>query len=184
MMHSIRAGFLLVVLVFCCAPFRAVSADEPSKGKDSGKGIVAGIVTDKKEGSITVKLDGVEEPVTYTVDPANKQLAKAVGAVFTVARVRLSYETSDDTKKLTGIVKAGGQAVGVVRGVVLATHEWWVEVKPKNGPPDGYACSYPEPLWKATMEKIKELKEGDEVVISYFSDFERHRIKEMKKIEK
>jgi hypothetical protein len=34
------------------------------------------------------------------------------------------------------------------------------------------------------MEKIKELKEGDQVVIGYFTDFERHRITSIRKIEK
>jgi hypothetical protein len=187
MKHAIRSGcVLLVVAVLCCsAPFRAASADEPSKGKDNGgKTIVAGIVTDKKEGSITVKLDGVDDPVTYTVDPDNKKTAKALAGIFTVARVRLAYETSGDAKQLVGIEKARSQATGTVTGVVLATHEWWVEVKPKNGPPDGYACSYPKPLWEATMEKIKELKQGDTVAITFFSDFERHRIQKIQKIEK
>jgi hypothetical protein len=185
MAHSIRGGFaLLIVAALCCSPFLAVSAEEPSRKEDSDKGIVGGIVLEKKDDSIKVKLDGQADPVTYKIDPGNKRLATALKLIFPVARVRLAYKTSDDTRQLAGIEKTGRQGVGTVTGAVLATHEWWVEVKPKNGPPEGYACSYPAEMWKATMEKIKELKEGDQVVIGYFTDFERHRITSIRKIEK
>ncbi len=146
---------------------------------------VSGIVLDKRDNWIKVKLDGKEEPATYIFDRADKKLLKAVDGIFTVARVRLTYKMTGDKQQLTSIVRTGTKNpnspnnMGVMTGKVLATHQWWVEIKPKNGPPEGFAATYPKEHWDATIAKIKTLKKGDTVTIRYYTDFERHRIQAM-----
>ena len=173
---------LVALLAILCIPAGAARADKNTPPKR--RGTVSGIVLDKRAGTIQVKLDGQEKPVTYAVDRSNKALARALAGIFTVGRVRLAYETVGDQQKLVGIRKTGTMGAGTVTGVVLATHGWWVAVKPRNGPPDGYAATFPAAVWKATEEKIKTLRKGDTVVISYYTDFERHRIRSIRKVGK
>lgn len=181
--HRLLLGVLgLVALLSGVGIQSAARADKDASPK-SGKS-ASGIVIDKRDTSIQVKLDGQEEPVTYTIDRSNKALLKALGGIFTVARVRLIYTTDGETQQLVSIRKTGTTGVGAMTGIVLATHGWWVEVKPRKGPPEGYAATYPAEHWKATEAKIKELQKGDAVVISYYTDFERHRIRSIRKIGK
>lgn len=148
-----------------------VYKDAPAK---SG-GTVSGIVFDKRDASIQVKPDGEEKPVTYAIDRSNKQTLKALAGIFPEARVRLVYKTSGETRQLVSIQNTG------TTGVVLEPHEWWVEVKPKKCSPEGYAAVCPAEHWKDAVEKIKDLRRGDTVVISYYIDFERHRIRSISK---
>jgi hypothetical protein len=95
--------------------------------------------------------------------------------------VKLSYKTVDGVKQLVAIEKTPTKAQGTIQGTVLATHDWWIEIKPKNGPPEGFAATYPKELWAATQAAIKQLQKDDVVVIDYFTDLERHRIKNIRK---
>jgi hypothetical protein len=151
--------------------------------QDTGK--ANGIVIDKKDNLIKIKVDGEKDVTTYTIDRSDEQLAKILdGGIFSVARVQLTYKTDGDKKVLTGIGRIGPKKPGTVTGEVIANYKWWIEVKPKDGPPDGYACSYPKELWAATETFLKELQTGDTVMIQYFIDFERNRIKAIKKVNK
>jgi hypothetical protein len=152
---------------------------------EQDKGKANGIVIDKKDNLIKIKVDDDKDVTTYTIDGSDKQLANILAkGIFPVARVRLTYKTDGDKKVLTGIERIGPKKPGTVTGEVLGNYKWWIEVKPKDGPPDGYACSYPKELWEATEAYLKELKKGDTVMIQYFVDFERNRIKAIKKINK
>ncbi|HVC97852.1 MAG TPA: hypothetical protein VND64_29545, partial [Pirellulales bacterium] len=66
-------------------------------------------------------------------------------------------------------------------GEVVKNYGWWIEVKPKKGVSDGYACNFPFDENKEMMEKLKDLKQGDSVTITYTTDFERHRIMTLRK---
>jgi hypothetical protein len=164
----------------------ASTALEQETGKANG------IVTDKKDKEwIKVKLDGDEEPTTFTIDNSNANLNTILSkGIFSVARVKLTYKKDGDKKILTSIERIGPKKPGTVTGEVIGTYKWWIEVKPKDGPPDGYACSYnPKDLkdmtlWKQTEAFIKELQKGDMVTIEYFVDFERNRIWTIKKVNK
>lgn len=177
-------GVLCLTALLCAAQAgtRAAAADKDTPAKSGGT--VSGIVMEKRDTAIQVKLDGRDDPVTYVIERPNKPMQKALAGIFPVARVRLTYKTSDDTQQLVSIQKTGTTGVGTVTGVVLATHGWWVEVKPRNRAPEGYAATYPKEQWQATEAKIKELQKGDTVVISYYTDFERHRIRSLRKISK
>jgi hypothetical protein len=58
---------------------------------------------------------------------------------------------------------------------VKVWNDFWVEVKPRNGPPDAYApgSNYKD---KEFMAKLRGLKKGDSVTITFTTDSERHRI--------
>jgi hypothetical protein len=75
------------------------------------------------------------------------------------------------------ILKASGTVTG---NVVKVYNDFWVEVKPKGGVADAYApgANFND---KDFMEKLKGLKEGDSVTITFITDFERHRITTLRK---
>ena len=114
----------------------------------------------------------------------DKRTTDALNTIFSVSRVRLTYKLDGEVRHLTGIEKVVGRQSGVVIGAVVETHGWWVEVKPKDGPPEGYACNFPKEKWQATEEQIKALEKGDTVAIKFTTDGERHRIVQMEKKEK
>lgn len=172
---------LLGLALFAAAGTEAADSEKSKEEKAKTSGTVYGILVDRKDNTITVKLDGKDEPVAFVADGSNKNLMKAFNKVFTVARVRLSYKTDGEEKKLLNIQRVGRQGTGTMTGTVLATHGWWVEVKTRTGSPEGFAATYPKERWKATEEKIKELRKGDVVTIRYYTDFERARILSIQK---
>ena len=151
----------------------------PAADKDAAQeqGKVAGILIDKKDNWITVKADGEDEPVKYLVGTdADKKLAQALKTIFNASRVQLTYKKDGDSRQLVSIKKQVLKASGTVTGVVVKVYnEFWVEVKPKDGPSDAYApgANYND---KDFMAKLKGLKPGDSVTIKFNTDFERHRI--------
>jgi hypothetical protein len=157
----------------------ALAADKDT-AKEGGK--VAGILIDKQADSITVKADGEDEPVKYmTGDASDKKLAEAPKTLFSVSRVQLTYKTDGDSRKLASIKRQVLKATGTVTGEVVKNYGWWIEVKPKTGVSDGYACNFPFDKNKDMMEKLKGLQAGDSVTITFTTDFERHRIKTLRK---
>jgi hypothetical protein len=176
-------GALVVLLgVQGLAPL-ARAADEVKK---TG-GTVAGIVVygrgsggfDNKK--IKVLPDGQEEPVEYVLPAtANRQLLKAWNNTFLACRVRLTYKMNGDVREVTSMAKPPSQARGTFTGTVVNTYGFWVIVKPKSGPPDAFAFSFPPK--QAIKDTMKSLIKGDRVAIQYYTDFERHRIIDMRKI--
>ncbi|HWG45799.1 MAG TPA: hypothetical protein VN688_23760 [Gemmataceae bacterium] len=175
---------LVVVGLFGAAWTEAGDTKAGKEKPPKTGGTVSGIVIDKRDMSIKVKVDGQEEPITYVVDASDKNTRKALAGIFTVARVRLAYKTNGDTRQLVGIQRIGRKGTGTITAVILATHESWVEVKTRNGSPEGFSATFPAERWKATVEKIKELHKGDNVAIRYYTDFERSRILSIQKIGK
>jgi len=173
---------LLSALVLLTAPRSnpvASSADKDVK-KEGGK--VAGILIDKQDNWISVKADGEDEPVKYlTGDASDKKLAEALKSLFTVSRVELTYKTDGESRRLVSIKRHVPKATGKVTGEVVKNYGWWIEVKPRNGVSDGYACNFPFDKNKDVMDKLKELQEGDSVTIEFTTDFERHRIQSLRK---
>ena len=152
------------------SPFATPAAD-----KDAEK--VAGILIDKKDNWIIVKADGEDSPVKYIISKdADKKLVDALKITFDASRVQLTYKKDGDTRQLVSINKQVLRATGTVMGdVVKVYNDFWVEVKPKNGLSDAYApgANYKD---KDFMAKLKGLKKGDSVTITFNTDFERHRI--------
>jgi hypothetical protein len=150
-----------------------------ARAADNGK--VSGILMDKNNDSITVKADGEDEPVKYTIDGSDKKLAEGLKVVFNACRVQITYKKDGDNRQLTSIKRQILKKDGTITGTVVKVHnEFWVEVKPKSGPPDAFAPggNYKN---KEFMDLLKSLKKGDSVTIQYTTDFERHRITSLKK---
>ncbi len=163
-----------MLFLFLGSPPLAMAADKDA-AKDDGK--VAGILIEKKDDWITVKADGEDEPVKYLIaKDSDKKLAEAMKSIFNASRVQLTYKKDGDGRQLVSIKKQVLKASGTVTGVVVKVYdEFWVEVKPKDGPSDAFApgANYKD---KDFMAKLKGLKKGDSVTIKFNTDFERHRI--------
>jgi hypothetical protein len=167
-----------VVPLSACWSAASFAADKDAT-KDGGK--AAGILIDRKEDWITVKADGEDEPVKYLIDASDKKLQEAFKSIFNASRVQLTYKTDGDSRRLVSIKKQILKASGTVTGnVVKVYNNFWVEVKPKGGLADAYApgANYND---KEFMEKLKGLQPGDSVTITFTTDFERHRIKTLRK---
>jgi hypothetical protein len=155
-----------------------VRAAKDDAKKEESK--VAGILIDKKDDWLTVKADGEEEPVKYLISKdSGKKLADALKTIFNASRVELTYKQDGDSRQLVSIKKQILRASGTVTGVVVKVYnDFWVEVKPKDGVADAYApgANYND---KNFMAKLRGLKPGDSVTITFNTDFERHRILSM-----
>jgi hypothetical protein len=164
-----------LLLAFLWPPAVARAADK-SADKDGGK--VAGIMVEKKDGSITVKADGEDEPVKYVISKdADKKLVEALKGVFDASRVQVTYKKDGDTRQLVGIKRQILKDSGTVTGTVVKVYnDFWVEVKPKEGLADAYAPNGTNYKDKDFMAKLKGLKKGDSVTIRFNTDGERHRI--------
>ncbi len=160
-------------------------ADAPAAAKaaDKEEGKVAGILIDKKDNWITVKADGEDEPVKYLVGKdSDKKLVEALKTIFNASRVQLTYKKDRDSRQLVSIQKQVLKASGTVTGVVVKVYnDFWIEVKPKDGPSDAYAPNTANYKKKDFMAKLKGLKKGDSVTITFNTDFERHRILTLQK---
>lgn len=141
----------------------------------------AGILIDRKDDSILIQGDGDDKPVKYLVNVTDKKLTEALKAVFSVSRVHITYKANGDARQLTSIKRQVPKTSGTVTGLVVKNHEWWIEVKPKTGLSDGYACNFPFDQNKDMMEQLKGLQAGDSVTITFTTDFERHRIQTLQK---
>ena len=168
---------LMLTFVVAVASGWAAEKDAAEKG-----GKVAGILVEKKDGWIAVKADGDDAPVKYLVDASDKKLQEASQATFDASRVQLVYKQEGDLRRLVSIKRQVLKASGTVTGEVVKVHnDFWIEVKPKSGVADAYAPGADNFNNKEFMEVLKGLKKGDSVTITFTTDFERHRIKSLRK---
>jgi hypothetical protein len=175
-MCRLSVKLLATALVFTMLP-GLWAADKDNK--------VVGIVTEAKydgDAWIKIRVDGEEQETKYSYDKSKFDLPKKMH-IFVVGRVEIIYKLNGDEREVVSIKKVMPKATGTVTGVVLYNHEWWVEVKPKNGPPEGYATHFNQ-KGKPTKDDVKALEKGDIVTIQYVTDFERHRIETLKKVGK
>lgn len=144
-------------------------------------GTVFGLVTDKQAASITIQVDGEDEPTKYVIGQGtDKRSVDVLKTIFTVDRVKIRYKVDGDASRVIDIQKVVGQPAGIAIGEVLKVYNnFWVAVKPKGGVPDGYALNWPPEKYKASAEILKTLKPGDLVAIKYTTDGERHRIQQI-----
>ena len=89
----------------------------------------------------------------------------------------MTYKKDGDSRQLVSIQKQVLKASGTVTGVVVKVYnDFWVEVKPKDCLSDAYAPNGANYNNKDFMAKLKGLKKGDSVTITFNTDNERHRI--------
>jgi hypothetical protein len=180
-MYSHRLAVRVLCVVVLLAAMRS-TADAQAADKATSK-TVSGIFTDMSDKWIKVKTDGEDEAVKYLYDGANKKLPAA--HIFPVSRVQVTYKSDGDNRQLVSVRKLATRPAGTVMGEVLGVYnDFWVEVKPKNGPPDGYALNFPPEKYKSVVDTLKSLKKGDTVILQFTSDNERHRVQALKKVNK
>jgi hypothetical protein len=170
----------VVLLIVLGSPLVAPAGDHYA-AQDDGK--VAGILIEKKDNWLTVKADGEDEPVKYLVaKDADKKLVETLKKTFNASRVQLTYKKDGDSRQLVSVKKQAVKASGTVTGVVFKVYDqFWVEVKPKDGPADAFAPGATKHNNKEFMAKLRGLKKGDSVTITFNTDFERHRILTLRK---
>ena len=180
--HS-RAAFCVVAVLLTFAPAAPSLAapKEADKAKPKDGGVVAGLVTDKADNSITVQVDGEEEPTKFVAgEGTDKRSLDALKTIFTVDRVNVKYKADGNVRRLLAVEKVTGRPAGVVVGeVVKVYNDFWVAVKPKGGMIEGFALNGPAEKVKAAADVLKALKPGDVVAIKYTTDGERHRIQQI-----
>jgi hypothetical protein len=173
-----RAAILLAAAVLAGG---VIAADKPKDAKEGAPVAAAGVVTDIKPDFVMLWVDGEDAPTKFAfAEGFDKNtfgfLPKCKG-VFSPDRVQFTYIKGDDGNKVLTMKLpykvAPPQPMGTVTGVVLFSNDFWVAVKPKAGPLDGYAISWPP---GEMVARLKALQKGDTVTIKFHTDFERHRI--------
>lgn len=184
--RSSRVRFLFSVPSLCAAlAFGADKKGTERPGQVAAPTKIAGLLIDRQDNSISVKADGEDEPVKYTIgNRPDRKLVEELKAVFAASRVMLTYKTEGESRRLLSIQRHIPKAAGTVTGTVVKNYTWWIEVKPKQGLSDGYAPNFAGFKDKQFMERLKALQPGDSVTIRFTTDFERHRIEAMRKNEK
>ena len=164
--------------IFLAAALLAGSASAADSPKDAkpGKPITAlGVLTDNKSAMIWV--DGDDAPTKFTLaegfDKNTFNFPPKGKGVFVPDRVQFTYVKGDDGNKVLAMQRARTPLIGKVTGEVQFSNDFWVAVKPKYGPLDGYAINWPPGNMVA---RLKALKKGDNVTIKFHTDVERHRI--------
>jgi hypothetical protein len=179
-----RSRFLVLTPAFVVLASLLLQFGVAGARDDAKEVKVAGILIDKTGDSLTVKPDGEDEPVKFTIPKADKKVNDALKSVFNACRVKLTYKKDGDAKQLTSVSRQILKEKGTVTGTVVKVYNnFWVEVKPKEGLNDAFApgANYNN---KDFMDQLKALKPGDSVTIAYYTDFERHRIETLKKNDK
>ncbi len=164
-----------IVLAAALLTGSLIAADSPKIAKP-GKPITAvGVLTDNKAAMIWV--DGEDAPTKFALaegfDKNTFGFPPKGKGVFVPDRVQFTYVKGDDGNKVLAMRRAKAPLKGMVTGEVQFSNDFWVAVKPKNGPLDGYAISWPPGNMVA---RLKALKKGDRVTIRFRTDVERHRI--------
>lgn len=142
----------------------------------------AGILIEKKPELLTIKIDGDGEATKYEFAMTDQKVVDELKEVFDACRVQITFKQDGESRKLLGIKRQVTKAAGTFTGDVVKVHnDFWIEVKPKIGLADAFAPSVE--FWndKTFMQRLKELQPGESVTITYTTDFERHRIKAMRK---
>jgi hypothetical protein len=155
------------------------------KTAPADKGKASGILVDRKDRTLMVRIDGEDEVSKYVL-PANPdaKMAAMLKGLFVPQRVQIAYKANGDTRDITSFVRQPGKANGTITGTVFEVHNnFWVEVRPATGVPEGFALGAPDKS-KDIAALLKTLQQGDKVAIRYYTDFERHRIVAMQKVEK
>jgi hypothetical protein len=155
----------------------AIAADSPKDAKPGKRTTAVGVLTDNKANVTMIWVDGEDAPAKFALaegfDKNTFGFPPKGKGVFVPDRVQFTYIKGDDGNKLLTMQRAKTPLKGTVTGEVQFSNDFWVAVKPKIGPLDGYAISWPPGNMVA---RLKALKKGDRVTIRFHTDSERHRI--------
>jgi hypothetical protein len=163
-----------IVLAVALLAGGVIAADKPKKAKPT---VATGVLTDNKKDFTMIWVDGEDAPTKFTLaegfDKNTFGFPPKGKGVFVPDRVQFSYLKGDDGNTVLVMQRAQTPLAGKVTGEVQFSNDFWVAVKPRKGPLDGYAISWPP---GDMVARIKALKKGDAVTIMFHTDVERHRI--------
>ena len=166
-----------IVLVAALLAGSVVVADSPKGAKASTPITAVGVLTDNKKNVAMIWVDGEEAPTEFALaegfDKNTFNFPPKGKGVFVPDRVQFTFIKDDDGNKVLAMQRVKTPLSGKVTGEVQFSNDFWVAVKPKNGPLDGYAISWPPGNMVA---RLKALKKGDRVTVRFHTDVERHRI--------
>ena len=167
----------VIVLAVALSAGSVIAADSPKDPK-LGKPIAAvGVLTDNKADFAMIWVDREDAPTKFAFaegfDKNTFGFPPKCKGVFVPDRVQFTYIKNDDGNKVLTMQRDKTPLKGTVTGEVQFSNDFWVAVKPKNGPLDGYAISWPP---GDMVARLKALKKGDRVTIRFHTDVERHRI--------
>ena len=172
-----RRRIVAALLSTASAAIAVIAAVPPGPGRVAGAGIVTEL--NDKERWVMIWTDGEESPVKYlladTFDMKTFGFPPERKGVFSPDRVKFTYTIAGDVRTVLVMDKEPQLARGTVTGTVMFSNDFWVAVKPRNGPLDGFAMGR-SPGWQALGERLKALQRGDTVTITFYTDVERHRI--------
>jgi hypothetical protein len=183
------ARLFLVALIgaFALVAIPGNARSDDSKPAPAKKVIVSGIYCDRKDNKgdiLTFMADGEDEPGEYTLEGADNRTLELMKMIFPNCRMRIAYKQDGDVRHIVGVEKLVGKPTGVFIGeIMFVKNNFWLAVKPRNGPPDAFALGSDPNKGGPMVELLKTLQKGDIVAIKYTTDFERHRIVEMQKKE-
>ena len=157
-----------------------IAADSPKDAKPGNPIAGVGVLTDNKKDFAMIWVDGEDAPTKFGFaegfDKNTFGFPPKCKGVFMPDRVQFTYVKGDDANKVLVMQRARTPLKGTMTGEVQFSNDFWVAVKPKNGPLDGYAISWPP---GDMVARLKALKKGDMVTIKFHTDVERHRIETM-----
>ncbi|GEM_PF-1938008 len=166
-----------IVLVMTLLASVVIAADSPGDAKPGKPSAATGVLTDNKKDFTMIWVDGEDAPTKFAVaegfDKNTFGFPPKGKAVFVPDRVQFTFVKGDAGNTVLTMQRAKTPASGTVTGEVQFSNDFWVAVKPKNGPLDGYAISGPSGDMKT---RLKALNKGDMVTIKFHTDVERHRI--------
>lgn len=93
-------------------------------------------------------IDGTDAPVKFDIPAGFDRQTFAFPpkgkGIFSPSRVRFTGLKGDKANTLLTLRKEATQTRGTVTGTALFANDFWVAVKAKNGPLDGYAMGRPQ----------------------------------------
>src|ERR1700678_1943270 len=162
-MHA-RLWVAAAVFVFVSMAAAGTARAGDSKAPADKPVIVSGIYCDRKDNKgdiITFLIDGEEEIKKYTLAGADKSTLDAMTRIFPNCRMKLAYKQDGDARRIVGVQKIVGQATGIFTGeVMFVQYNFWVAVKPTNGPPDAFALGSDPRKGGPVVDLLKTLKKG------------------------
>lgn len=167
-----QTAFLAAALAILCVSASLVAdANKPKDAKGDGTITTGGILTAQTADSLTFLTDGEDTPVKYVF--ADSFDRKLLLITWPMSRFEVTYAKDGDTRKLLSIKSTPHMAKGTTTGVVVYSTDFWVAVKPKDGPMDAYALNWPP---GEAGKKLKSLRKGDTVAVRFHADGQRYRL--------
>jgi len=167
----------VIILTSALLAGGVIAADNPKDAKPDKPITAVGVLTDNKANVTMIWVDGEDAPTKFALaegfDKNTFGFPPKGKGVFVPDRVRFTYIKGDDSNKVLTMRRVKTPLKGTVTGEVQFSNDFWVAVKPQNGPLDGYAINWPP---GDMVAKLKALKKGDRVTLRFHTDVERHRI--------